>query len=390
MKTNTIIRYMTWLTGIAAVLATGPAARAGDQLTTIATGLDSPRGLAFGPNGALYVAEAGLGAGDVNSGFAPGVGFSGAITEIRRPLSAHPMQRRIVTGLVSVGTSENGPNAVGPDGISVLGNGGIFVILAESAEAEAESFPDLSIEAAAQLGHLIKINPGGRVKILSDVGDTDYDWANANKGQEWAPTGQFPDANPYGVLALPGRRYVADAGANTLDEVGANGSVRILAYFPNPLLPFGPGGALVPVSDAVPTCVARGPDGWLYVGTLAFGANFASKTPQSKIYRVNPHGTKFFLDDSDVWASELNPIVACAFGNGALYVVEYTMASSPHATGDVVRIAINSDGSAGARTVLGAGALEQPNGLAISRNGEIFVSNKSVSFGGGEVVRVNY
>src|SRR3982750_4453590 len=36
-------------------------------LTCVMSGLDSPRGLAFGPEGALYVAEAGRGAGPVAS-----------------------------------------------------------------------------------------------------------------------------------------------------------------------------------------------------------------------------------------------------------------------------------------------------------------------------------
>ena len=40
------------------------------QLTTIASGLNNPRHLAFAPNGTLYVAEAGLGAGDGHGGFA--------------------------------------------------------------------------------------------------------------------------------------------------------------------------------------------------------------------------------------------------------------------------------------------------------------------------------
>ena len=39
-------------------------------------------------------------------------------------------------------------------------------------------------------------------------------------------------ANPYGVLALPGKTYVVDAGSNTLDLVRANGSVQILAFAP--------------------------------------------------------------------------------------------------------------------------------------------------------------
>jgi hypothetical protein len=34
----------------------------------------------------------------------------------------------------------------------------------------------------------------------------------------------FPDANPYGVLVVPGHTCVADAGANTLNEVMPEGS----------------------------------------------------------------------------------------------------------------------------------------------------------------------
>ncbi len=66
------------------------AAPAISQLTPVATGLNSPRGLAFGPGGTLYVAEAGLGAGDGHGGFGVGVGFTGSITEIRGAQGAHP------------------------------------------------------------------------------------------------------------------------------------------------------------------------------------------------------------------------------------------------------------------------------------------------------------
>lgn len=63
-------------------------------------------------------------------------------------------------------------------------------------------------------------------------------------------------------------------------------------------------------------------------------------------------------------------------------------------TGDVVRIAINQDGSAGPRTRLGVGALHAPNGFACGPDGSIYVSNNSTSTGAGpvsgEVVRVNY
>src|SRR5262249_55784527 len=90
------------------VAVTAIASQSGSQLTVVAQGLNNPRGLAFAPNGALYVAEAGLGAGDGNGGFAVGLGFTASLTEIIGATSPNPRARRIVTGLVSVGDTENG------------------------------------------------------------------------------------------------------------------------------------------------------------------------------------------------------------------------------------------------------------------------------------------
>lgn len=141
-----------------------------------------------------------------------------------------------------------------------------------------------------------------------------------------------------------------------------NGSVRIIAFVPNPLLTLG--GQLVPVSDSVPTCVAQGPDGFLYIGTLAFGAYFASgDSAQSKVYRISPTLSNAILTDSDVWASGFYPITGCGFGHGAFYVTEY-FTTSPAAPGDLIKVALNADGSAGTRTIMGGGLLKFPNGFA--------------------------
>jgi len=54
---------------------------------------------------------------------------------------------------------------------------------------------------------------------------------------------------------------------------------KILAYFPNNAN-----------GDATPACVAKGPDGALYIGTLAL-VNSIVFSPSAKIFRVDPSQT---------------------------------------------------------------------------------------------------
>lgn len=374
----------------------GSAAGAAD-VDTIATGLKNPRALAFDAEGKLYVAESGLGAGDGHGGVAAGIGLTGAITEIHHPGSEHPYVHRIVTGLASVASSRG--EVSGPDGISVRDDT-MYVIESESRTVEFKnllldtgSVRDKQLDAIEQFGKLLKVFPheqeadrdeGNRrhFETVAAVGDIDYGWTDNNQGAAFAPAGQFPDANPYAVLALSGRQYVADAGSNTIDEILADGSVRIIAYVPNP-----------PVSDAVPTCIAQGRDHKLYFGTLAFGANFAlgqgGQSPQSKVYRFDPDASSSiqFLSEADVWASGFFPITGCGFGADGFYVTEFWTSLAPPGGGDVVRITVNGDGSAGARTHFGAGLLITPNGFAAGPDGAIYVSNLSTS-AKGTVVRI--
>jgi hypothetical protein len=118
-----------------------------------------------------------------------------------------------------------------------------------------------------------KGEPGGQIRDIANVGNFDFDWTNDHFNL--APR-DFPDANPYAVLALPDRLYVADAGANTLNLVRPNGSDQILAYFPNNV-----------IADATPTCIAKGPDGALYIGTLALVDSLVFG-PSAIVYRVDP------------------------------------------------------------------------------------------------------
>lgn len=367
------------------------------QVTTVAGGLNCPRGLTY-YNNALYVAESGLGAG--TSEPALGVGFTGSITQIMNLYNENPLATRIVKGLASIGEFE-GPSLdiLGPSGVSIH-SGNLYTIIGLSSGGVFNSYPSIDPDLTGMFGHLLKIKldklqscnvkQNGRTcwRSIADVGDFNYVWTLANANAPFAPfdpgnppVPQFPDANTVDVLAVDKRQYVIDAGANTLNEVRQNRTVRILAYFPND----------VEFGDAVPTCVAQGPDGFLYCGTLAFVANAQSGgTGKSKIYRINPNSLSPTPDfNPEVWADGFGPITGCGFGkDNAFYVTEFTTNFPVSDLGQVVRIHIQSDGSAGKRTYLGYGSLHSPYGFAVDSKGSIYVSNNSTSGGNGEVVRV--
>ena len=96
------------------------------QVSVVATGLDSPRHLAFGSRGDLFVAEAGRGgpAPCFIGGEGPAcMGASGAVTKIDR----RGRQSRIADGLASMANTPGNDSAIGPHGILVLGSDTVMI-----------------------------------------------------------------------------------------------------------------------------------------------------------------------------------------------------------------------------------------------------------------------
>ena len=342
---------------LAAVLVSGAAKAA--TATTVMTGLDNPRGLAFGPEGALYVTETGRGGSGppcrVSRGMLSCYGPTGAISRLW-----HGIQEKWITGLPSMAPPSGIEAESGPEDISFHGRGGAYVTmgLPGTPAVRAELSPALALS-----GRLLKVAASGEIKEIADP--VSYEAA-------FNPDGGLVDSNPYGVLALPGRQIVADAGGNSVLEVAANGEVSTLAAFrarPNPL-PIGP-----PFVESVATAIAQGADGALYVSELT-GAPFP--TGFARVHRIAPDGT------TSVFASGLTAVVDLAVaGDGALYALQHGSCGPFFACpGSIVRV-----GASAPHPVV-HGGLSRPSAFTIGPDGAFYVSNRGASAGIGEVLRI--
>lgn len=382
-----------------AVLAIGMAQGAVSRsanvtIQPVVTGLDNPRGVAVDAKGDLYVAEAGpyLGEDPMHTQVDESGLTQGRVTKWTKP--GTPLQRSLwSTSFTGLYTNGNGiPEVVGASGVSAFGNGcmkndrgnregcALITIVGESqAGFEAES-PDTP--APADLGHLFRLNPGnGSATAASDVGDQQYQWTGEHKDL-FEP--DFPDSNPYGVLLTRGgtggpfRTFVADAGANTVSEIGRDGTVRVIAYIPND-----------GVRDSTPTCLAEGPDGALYVGTLNLVKNGFGQNPgQSDVWRIDPDTHEDLMGAAHLWATGLTTVTACTFDSmGNFWATEMFQPNEQGPPGDVVRIPFRDPTKL---ERVGGGQLPFPGGIAASRTGGLYVSINSLTFepGSGAVVKL--
>jgi hypothetical protein len=146
-------------------------------------------------------------------------------------------------------------------------------------------------------------------------------------------------------------------------------------------------------TDAVPTSVARGPDGAYYVGEL-MGAPFAAGA--ARVYRVVPGRTpQVFLDG-------FTAIIDLTFGpDGSLYVLQHATDTGLAGDGALIRVAPD-----GTRTVMAGAGLVRPTAFVIAPPDDgdggsddddedpeadavtFYVSNCGTCVGTGEVIRV--
>lgn len=337
-------------------------------LQEVMSGLSSPRGLAFGPDGGLYVAEAGAGGtgpGIVGSTGSTGLfGTSGALSRL-----LNGVQERVLPGLPSIAaTAPVGLEASGLSDIVFDNAGTAYGLIGLGANPNNRS----SLGApGADFATLVRLPlGGGALQHIADLGAHEI----ANN-----PDAGLLDSNPYGLAPIPGGGFlVADAGSNAFLKVAIDGTVSTMGALPlrpNPL-PFGP-----PLFQAVPTSIAVGPDGAYYIGELT---GFPFPPGAANVYRFDP--TTSALTVAHAGFTNIGDLTFDASGN--LYVLQMTTNGLATAMGPGSGALIKIDAGTDHRTTIVSAGLMLPSSVVAGPDGVLYVTNRATSGDAGQVLRI--
>ena len=291
------------------------------NVTVFAEGLNNPRGLRFGPDGDLYVAEGGEGGTTSTEGqceqVVPPVGpYTGGPTARISKLDAEGQRTTVVDGLPS--------NQTAP----TLGS-----LVSGVADVDFVDDTLYALIAGGGCSHGHPDDPNGIIRVTADgttelVADLSA-FVKANPTKVTNPGDFEPDEGAYAMAALDGALYVAESNHGAIDRVDtASGEIsRVIDLTETE-------------GHLVPTAIIVGPDGKLYVTNLT---TFPVVAGTAAVWTLTPEGevTRF--------AEGVTAALGLAFDEaGSLYVLETSGSGGPDApivpgTGRVVRL---TDGGA--------------------------------------------
>ena len=323
-------------------------------ITTYATGFNNPRGLKFGPDGMLYVAEGGTGGGNSTVGQceqvpAPVGPYTGAATGGRiSRVDSNGVRTTVTDQFPSSQTSENLVSGVAD--VAFIGDT-LYAITAGRGCSHGVPNTDNGI---------FRVGGDGSITLVADLSA----FQKAHPVAHPEADDFEPDGTWYSMVAVRGSLYAVEPNHGELDRITTGGAISRVADIS------------ASQGHIVPTSVAY--HGVFYVGNL----NTFPITPgASKILQITPGGSVSTV------ATGLTMITGVAFDSrGRMYVLENTVTAGfpTPGEGEIVRI------TGGKKEVIVSG-LALPTAMTFGPDGALYVSNLGFGpppIGLGEVLRI--
>ncbi len=251
-------------------LAGSAFAQESSEGVVVAEGFNGPQGILVTRNGSIWVIDSGVGGIEETSAVDPNTGelVTAKVGNTSRVVQITPDGTQ--TEITTMPSVVAGTETTGGARLAIL-NGVLYATSGVWVAAASE-------EALPNTAAILEVRQG-------EVKEVAQTWPGEKADN---PDGFVVESHPYGLVAgADGFLYVADAGANTLLRINPDGgAVEVLAVFggvPSPLPNPGRGDALE--SDPVPTGVAFGADGTIYVSLLT---GFPFLPGASKVVSVDP------------------------------------------------------------------------------------------------------
>jgi hypothetical protein len=332
-----------------------------NAVTVFASGFNNPRGLKFGPDGYLYVAEGGLGGTNSTVGqcdTVPQVGpYTGGMTGRISRVDHAGHRSTVAENLPSSQTSSGSGSLVsGVADVEFFGHSLYAILAGAGCSHGVPGIPNA----------VIRVKGGGNWSVVADLSQYQHTHPVANPD----PADFEPDGTWYSMVRVEDDFFAVEPNHQEIDRISpTSGKIRRLVDF----------SAYGGTTWIGPTAMVYR-DGYFYVGNLA---PFPIVDGISSVYRVSREGA------INVLAKGFSTILGLAFDrSGRLYVLENTTGNPfpTPGTGTIVRL------NQGSKRDTIATGLFLPTAMTMGPDGDLYVSNKGFGPpipGFGEILKID-